>query len=319
MAAQLAPGVAPSPTVADAKTPAVVPTTNQGTPSSSTGESTATVTPGAPALAASPSLSQQSPPTAPVETNAGPLLPGLSASKVKVRKRAREDVPDGRAKQAKVRAPALLVFGLGNAGEEHAGERHNLGQRVLLLLAERQGASSAEVCEGAVGARSLQGGDRPWLLLPPQGHINESGPALRAALAALGQTSAQVLVLVDDVALPLGVLRLRAKGSSGGHNGLRSIEAEFGADYHRLKVGIGGERSKAHVVGEFTAEEEKQLGAVVERAAEAAKVWLTLGPEEMSKVFACVNRPDFCNLSLSQDTATGPPADPPAVDQNAEV
>mmetsp|Transcript_1395 Transcript_1395/g.3489 ORF Transcript_1395/g.3489 Transcript_1395/m.3489 type:complete len:268 (+) Transcript_1395:39-842(+) len=228
----------------------------------------------------------------------------LPSKKASGKRSCKEEGVEPVAKRAKVQAPALVVFGLGNVGEERVRERHNVGHRVAMALTQSKAANRLEKAEAAVGAFSLSGGERPWLLLPPQGHINESGSALRGALEALGHPSAAVLVIVDDVALPVGTIRLRAQGSSGGHNGLKSIEAQFGANYHRLKVGIGGERSKDHVVGEFSPEEESVLKVVVERAREAVELWLSTGPEEMQKVLARVNHPDFCRVGgIAEETA----------------
>lgn len=228
------------------------------------------------------------------------------------KRRREEELEQKRAKRARPPAPALVVFGLGNAEATHAGQRHNVGESVLRQLKKsttaaagaadvEQAAAAEAACPDAVGVQRLAGGSRPHLLLPPQGHINASGAALRAALKGLGVEDASVLVVVDDIALPLGVLRMKAKGSSGGHNGLKDIEREYGQEYHRLKLGIGGSRSKAHVVGDFTPEEQQLLQAVVARAAEAVQVWFKLGPEEIEQVLAKVNAPAFCKVVAPPD------------------
>lgn len=208
------------------------------------------------------------------------------------------------AKRPRVAAPSLVVFGLGNQGEARLRERHNVGHRVLAAVQSRKAAIPLDPpVQAAASACSIAGASRPWILLPPQGYINDSGEALRKALASLGQPAAAVLVVVDDVALPLGTIRLKAQGSSGGHNGLKSIEAVLGPSYHRLKIGIGGERSKEHVGGTFSEAEELLLETVMSRAAEAVELWLTEGPEEIQKVLCRVNNPNFCKV-----LAVGEPA-----------
>ena len=149
------------------------------------------------------------------------------------------------AKAAKTKATCLAILGLGNAGEAHSQQRHNIGARAVATLAARLGAEVVADVPAASGARRKEGGDgRPVLLLAPQGPINDSGKSLQAALAALGHESAAFLVVVDDCSLPAGTIRLRAKGSCGGHNGLRDVEAAYGQDYHRLKLGVGGKPTK---------------------------------------------------------------------------
>jgi len=197
------------------------------------------------------------------------------------------------------KASCLVVVGLGSVGAEFQNQRHNAGARVVGRAGASQGGV-ATPCVGAPGTLNVGGKDRPWLLLAPQGAINDSGPTLRSALEALGHPDASFLVVSDDCSLPLGVIRMRRKGSSGGHNGLRSIEQIFGPLYHRLKVGIGGKPTKEHVSGEFAAGEEAKLADAVEaRAAEAVGLWLDLGPEGMEQVMAKVNNPSFCNVEKS--------------------
>eukprot|EP00927_Polykrikos_kofoidii_P050492 TRINITY_DN44400_c0_g1_i1.p1 TRINITY_DN44400_c0_g1~~TRINITY_DN44400_c0_g1_i1.p1 ORF type:complete len:305 (-),score=59.00 TRINITY_DN44400_c0_g1_i1:25-900(-) len=207
--------------------------------------------------------------------------------------------------------PCLVVFGLGSAGAEKTRQRHNAGERVVHAIAERRGAkrslpdgSPADVaetpsCSAAIWRLPQPEDQRQHYLLPPQGHINESGSVLRASLEALGNGSARFLVVVDDCSLPLGTLRLKQKGQSAGHNGLKSIEATYGQAYHRLKIGIGGRATKQHVVGEFESGAEADLAAAVEtRAADAVELWLKHGPEAIDKLMSKINSPDFCKVTL---------------------
>eukprot|EP00812_Abedinium_dasypus_P010669 NODE_4275_length_690_cov_287.486614.p3 GENE.NODE_4275_length_690_cov_287.486614~~NODE_4275_length_690_cov_287.486614.p3 ORF type:complete len:202 (+),score=71.87 NODE_4275_length_690_cov_287.486614:3-608(+) len=191
------------------------------------------------------------------------------------------------AKRRHTEARCLLVAGLGSASEEARRQRHNLGARVLEVVASRGKTSPAE---GGIGVRSIELPRRQCHLVPPQGYINETGPQLRAVLDALRQSTSIILAIVDDCNLPLGRLRLRAKGSAGRHKGLESIEAAFGGeDYHRLRLGIGGPNTKAHVCGEFSLEEEAAVAAMVEKAARAVESWVSEGPEEVQKLMAVVN------------------------------
>jgi len=201
-------------------------------------------------------------------------------------------------KKAKTSAP-LVVFGLGNKGDEHESQRHNIGERTVKTLAELLSASPLPTQSAINGAWEVKFEARTCILLPPQGVINDSGAALRAALDSIGEELIP-LIVVDDCALPLGTVRLRQKGSSGGHNGLKNIESIFGHKYHRLKIGIGGERSKDHVVGEFSSQEQPLAEASIKRAAEAAKLWLSLGPEQVETVLAKVNSPAFRSVSADK-------------------
>lgn len=169
--------------------------------------------------------------------------------------------------------PLALVVGLGNPGDKYAGTRHNVGFMALERLAAEAGSSFrqqsklhgllAEVGQGAARLR----------LLMPQTYMNESGRAIRAALDWFSLEPAQLLVLVDDMDLPLGRLRLRASGSAGGHNGLRSTISHLGTqDFPRLRIGIGAPadnpverkaRTIGHVLGRFAAAEQPLLEDVL--------------------------------------------------------
>ena len=167
-----------------------------------------------------------------------------------------------------------LVVGLGNPGSKYDGTRHNVGFMVLNRLAQRKGFSFRQQSklhgfagESGVGASRLR-------CLMPQTYMNESGRAIRAALDWFGFGPEQLLVLVDDMDLPLGRLRLRAKGSAGGHNGLRSTIQHLGTqEFPRLRIGIGAPaenpaerraRTVSHVLGPFSKAEQPCLDAVLD-------------------------------------------------------
>ena len=167
-----------------------------------------------------------------------------------------------------------LVVGLGNPGQKYVGTRHNVGFMALEAYAAAEQSRfrsmaklQGEVAEVGIGSGRIR-------LLMPQTFMNESGRSIRAALDWFDLSADQVLVLVDDMDLPLGRLRLRAKGSAGGHNGLRSTIQHLGTqDFARLRIGIGApgrtaterrERTVSHVLGSFHKNEQPMLDAVLE-------------------------------------------------------
>ena len=167
-----------------------------------------------------------------------------------------------------------LLVGLGNPGAKYAETRHNVGFMVLERMAGAAGASfrSQPRLQGQLA--EVGSGEARLRLLMPQTYMNESGRSIRAALDWYRLDPSQLLVLVDDMDLPLGRLRLRASGSAGGHNGLRSTIAHLGSqDFARLRIGIGAPadnpaerraRTISHVLGRFSAEERPVLEAVLE-------------------------------------------------------
>ena len=166
-----------------------------------------------------------------------------------------------------------LVVGLGNPGQRYAGTRHNVGFMALELLASKESVRfkataklQGELAEVGFGASRMR-------LLMPQTYMNESGRSIRAAMDWFDLSADQVLVLVDDMDLPLGRLRLRAKGSAGGHNGLKSTIQHLGTqDFARLRIGIGAPgrsseerraRTVSHVLGSFHQSEQPLLKDVL--------------------------------------------------------
>lgn len=183
-----------------------------------------------------------------------------------------------------------VVIGLGNPGPRYAATRHNLGFMVVDRL-ERDLDARAEPAAfpGLVsrGRVTDAAGREPVLLVRPLTFMNQSGRAAAALAAggAPGFTPGETLVVLDDVYLPFGRLRLRSAGSDGGHNGLRSIlESLQTEDLPRLRCGVGplpeGADLVEYVLEEFTAGEAESLPGFVERAAEAARAWLEAGPVE---------------------------------------
>lgn len=167
-----------------------------------------------------------------------------------------------------------LIAGLGNIGTEYRNTRHNIGFRVVDALAEKNGVTFSDGRYGATCEFRLKG--RTFLLLKPSTYMNLSGNAVRYWLQKENIPEENLLVVVDDVALPFGTLRLKPKGSDGGHNGLSHIARTLGTtQYARLRFGIGHDYPQGgqidYVLGEFTADQDKELPVLLERAGEIIK------------------------------------------------
>ena len=159
-----------------------------------------------------------------------------------------------------------LLAGLGNPGSKYTGTRHNIGFLALEKLAKEKQVSFHQTKKIHGNLAEIGFGQHSTRILLPTTYMNESGRSIRAALDWFGLGFDQLLVLVDDIDLPLGRIRLRTQGSSGGHNGLRSIIQHLGTqNFCRLRIGIGAPHSSIpserkaktipHVLGAFTAKE----------------------------------------------------------------
>jgi len=173
-----------------------------------------------------------------------------------------------------------IVVGLGNPGRQYAGTRHNVGFDVIDYLAAAPSVGGARSAFQADVFEATEGGEK-LLLLKPQTFMNLSGRAVRAALDFYKLTAADLLVVCDDYNLPLGKLRVRAKGSHGGQNGLRDIQQQLGGDeYPRLRMGVGqpspGE-AVDFVLSRFKPAERPAIDAAVAQAAAAVLVWVRRG------------------------------------------
>lgn len=186
-----------------------------------------------------------------------------------------------------------LVVGLGNPGAKYHDTRHNVGFRVIDVLARRWSVDQWREQHQALVAR-VREGDEPVLLAKPMTFMNLSGDAV-AALAGFYKIDVpDVLVVLDEVALPLGRLRAGRGGSAGGHNGLKSIIGRFGTqEVPRLRIGVGrgdARRDLAdHVLGTFAPDERELVEAAVLRAAEATVMFVTDGIERVMNVFNAAN------------------------------
>lgn len=178
-----------------------------------------------------------------------------------------------------------VVTGLGNPGERYQLTRHNVGFRVVDLLADRWGLTGqGRVRDGAAQLEvRLKEPPERVLLVKPMRYMNLSGGAIRAALRQTEATFEEdLLVVADDVDLPLGRLRLRREGSAGGHNGLRDIIATFGTNqFQRLRVGIGRSGTTRetvdHVLSTFRSDEQDLATEAIATAADAVELWLREG------------------------------------------
>lgn len=188
--------------------------------------------------------------------------------------------------------PIQLVVGLGNPGDQYAETRHNAGFQVVDALAREHSSGAWQaglqslICTlDRIEPRSqpelLRGGENastsiclpPLRLAKPQTYMNRSASAVVAVTEAFAIAPEEMLVVVDDIDLPLGRLRLRPSGGAGSHNGLRDIVEAVGTSFPRLRIGVRGEAPwddlADYVLSPFTSDEQEQLNAVIERATEA--------------------------------------------------
>jgi peptidyl-tRNA hydrolase, PTH1 family len=174
-----------------------------------------------------------------------------------------------------------LVVGLGNPGKRYDGTRHNVGFVVVDLLAKAPGVGSFQDRFDADLAEWHEDGEKV-LLMKPQTFMNLSGRSVRQAVDFYQLEHKDLLVICDDMALPLGKLRFRARGTHGGHNGLRDIQGHLGTtDYSRLRLGVDvpDEQRDAvdHVLGKFKPSEKPVIADAVSLAVQAVAMWVKQG------------------------------------------
>lgn len=173
-----------------------------------------------------------------------------------------------------------LIVGLGNIGSEYAGTRHNIGFRVLDALAKASNLVFEDKRYGMVTTFSLKG--QQLVLLKPSTYMNLSGNAVRYWMNKENIPIERLLIVVDDLSLPFGALRMKPSGSDGGHNGLKHIAAVLGTQtYARLRFGIGNDFPRGgqidYVLGQFTEEDLKTMDERVEQAGEMIKSFCLAG------------------------------------------
>jgi PTH1 family peptidyl-tRNA hydrolase len=186
---------------------------------------------------------------------------------------------------------AHLIAGLGNPGSEYADTRHNAGFLLVERLAERWGAAwRSEKRFSARLARATRSGGRV-LLCQPLTFMNASGEAVRAITDYYRVAPGRLVVVVDDADLPVGELRLRSSGGSGGHHGLESVAQHLGGTgFARLRLGIGRQATgvreiTGHVLGRFSAAEQEWFGRVLTRACDQVECWLDAGVQKAMSQF----------------------------------
>lgn len=182
-----------------------------------------------------------------------------------------------------------LITGLGNIGSDYVGTRHNIGFDALDFLCKNLEGSWRNDHHGELAEVKYKG--RTLLLLKPNTYMNLSGKAVRYWYQKEKIPIEHCLVVCDDLNLNLGKLRLRAKGSDGGHNGLKSIHEVLGTDaYPRLRMGIGNNFARGRqvdfVLGHWTEDEKAALPGICERTAETIKAFVTIGLERAMNVAA---------------------------------
>ena len=183
-----------------------------------------------------------------------------------------------------------LIVGLGNPGREYEKTRHNVGFRAVDLLAgEAGGKIDRAKFRGLTRACTLAG--QKVLLLKPETFMNNSGEAVQLAAMFYKVPISHILVLSDDISLPVGKIRVRPDGSAGGHNGLKSIIAHLGSqDFPRIKIGVGAKPHPDYdladwVLSAFSPQEEKDLAPALDHAAAAALELIRNGPAQAANKF----------------------------------
>jgi PTH1 family peptidyl-tRNA hydrolase len=181
-----------------------------------------------------------------------------------------------------------VIVGLGNPGAEYAGTRHNVGFEVVELLGRRHGILIRKrSLRSVMGDGRIEG--QKVILARPTTYMNLSGDSVAAICRMYRIPPQDIIVIVDDIALPVGTLRLRLKGSAGGHNGLISIENRLQTqEYPRIRIGVGAARPGRmvdHVLGRFRADERQIVAESIERAADSVETALREGFEKAMNVY----------------------------------
>ena len=175
-------------------------------------------------------------------------------------------------------ADLKVILGIGNPGKQYDGTRHNIGFDVVDGLAQRYGVSVSHKKWHALYTECfVPGKGAKVLLVKPQTYVNESGKTLQAIMTFYKLAPEQCMVVVDDLNLKFGDIRIREQGSAGGHNGLRNIEQRIGKQYPRLRIGIGAPKGNQvnYVLGKFNADEQSDLLKLIQKASDACETWLT--------------------------------------------
>ncbi len=202
-----------------------------------------------------------------------------------------------------------VVVGLGNPGGKYDGTRHNVGYAVVDGLAQAPGAGRSQSRFQAQVAELNEGGQKV-LLVKPETFMNLSGRCVRQIMDYYQVALSDLLVVCDDINLPLGKLRVRARGTHGGHNGLRNIQEHLGTtEYARLRIGVDAPRDDAvdHVLSRFRPAERRVIEDAVGLAVQAVAVWISQGVEACMNRFNAEKEP-----KKGKETGGGKPPTPPS-------
>ena len=182
-----------------------------------------------------------------------------------------------------------IIAGLGNPGKEYAGSRHNVGFMTLDELADRYNIDVREKAHKALIGKGMIEGNKV-ILVKPQTYMNLSGESIRSVMDYYKTEPSEFIVIYDDISLEPGQIRIRKKGSAGGHNGIKNIIAHLGTqEFPRIKVGVGAKPPRMdladYVLGRFSAEDRRVMEEAFKTAAKAAQVMITDGAEAAMNQF----------------------------------
>ncbi len=187
-----------------------------------------------------------------------------------------------------MKLPVKMIVGLGNPGAQYKGTRHNIGFAVIDEIARRASVGFESAPAEALIAKWRRP-DGAALLAKPLTFMNLSGQAVGEIARYFKVELLDLLIVVDEAQLPLGKLRARARGSAGGHNGLKSVIAHLGDEFSRLRIGVGrGEQQRDladHVLSRFEKDEAAEVERMTTRAADAAEMFITSGIEAVMNAF----------------------------------
>ncbi len=169
-----------------------------------------------------------------------------------------------------------VLVGIGNPGSKYEGTRHNVGFDTVDILAARYGEKLSTKKWQALSTEVLLPSCGKVLLVKPQTYVNETGKTVQALLSFYKLSIEDLCIVVDDIHLNLGDIRIRKGGGPGGHNGLKSIQQHIGKEYARMRLGIGKPEydQVAHVLGRFTVDQQVDANALFYKAADCAEAWL---------------------------------------------
>ena len=176
----------------------------------------------------------------------------------------------------------ILIVGLGNPGKQYEQTRHNIGFEAIDYIANKYNIDvNREKFKGVFGEGFIE--NKKVILLKPTTYMNLSGESIREAMNFYKLTDEDMLVIYDDISLEVGRLRIREKGSAGGHNGIKSIISNIGTDvFPRIKIGVGQPNGDlvSHVLGRFSKEEAEDLKEVIEVSSKAVEIIMKSGTKE---------------------------------------